>query len=283
MSDSVRSIRGSTMIKRSVNRTLNSPMECYFPEAEPPCPEIEVSETELDRFEMIYRTNTRDSCPNMTAFAGGHYSNVRAATTKYLFTRVSDIVQAEGERQLNILFGKLGTGVVPKNLITVHIRWGDKHAEMELVPIAMYMKAIQQILDDRKAQKRRNERNDVEKDVHIYLATEDPQAYEEFMNAKPRHWNVYIDQYYVEMLSYRLEYGASNIHYYAAKGSLAGRNGLIAFGSLLVAMESNDFVLTTASNWSRLMNEIRKNIIDPQCHYHNNCTTTMIDLLYDEL
>ena len=122
MSDSVRSIRGSTMIKRSVNRTLNSPMECYFPQAEPQCPEIEENETELERFEMIYRSNTRDSCPNMTAFAGGHYSNVRAATTEYLFTRVSDIVQAEGERQLNILFGKLGTGVVPKNLITVHIR-----------------------------------------------------------------------------------------------------------------------------------------------------------------
>jgi hypothetical protein len=42
----------------------------------------------------------------------------------------------------------------------------------------------------------------------------------------------------------------------------------------LVAMEANDFVLTTGSNWSRLMNEIRINILNPRC---NDCTT-MIDL-----
>ena len=53
-----------------------------------------------------------------------------------------------------------------------------------------------------------------------------------------------------------------------------GRAGTIALASLLIAMEADEFVLTTGSNWSRLMNEIRKNIIDPRCH---GCTE-MIDL-----
>ena len=38
----------------------------------------------------------------------------------------------------------------------------------------------------------------------------------------------------------------------------------MALGSLLVAMEANDFVLTTASNWSRLMDELRKNVLEPR-------------------
>ena len=173
--------------------------------------------------------------------AGG-YSNVRAATTEYMFTRVSVIVQTEGERQLNLLFHSHRNGnakavnmgiAVPKNLITVHIRCGDKHAEMKLVPIEKYMNAVQEILDHRKAHRRRNQQqttkhrnsSEEEEEVHIYLATEDPKAYEEFMKVKPNHWHVYIDQYYVEMLSYRLKYGESNVHYYAAIGSMAGRNG----------------------------------------------------------
>ena len=279
-------------VEKCGNSSPNSPMKCYFPQAEPHCPAT-ANETELQTFEINYRVYTRDASPNITALAGGH-SNVRAATTEYLLTRVSDIVQTEGERQLNIVFGNRTMGV-PKNLITVHIRWGDKQAEMELVPIEKYVKAVQEILDNRPAQKKQQHvqnklvgmdrstaidgDSDVDDEVHIYLATEDPDAYEEFMKSKPKHWNVYLDQYYVEMLDYRLKYGESNIHYYAAKGIMAGRNGLVALGSLLVAMEANDFVLTTASNWSRLMNELRKNVVHVRCQ---NCTT-MIDLLYDEM
>jgi hypothetical protein len=55
---------------------------------------------------------------------------------------------------------------------------------------------------------------------------------------------------------------------------LEGKPGLWAMGSLLVAMEANHFVLTTKSNWARLMNELRKNVMNPRC---GNCTT-LIDL-----
>ena len=53
-----------------------------------------------------------------------------------------------------------------------------------------------------------------------------------------------------------------------------GVEGMQALASLLIAMEANDFVLTTGSNWSRLMNELRKSILNPMC---KGCTR-MIDL-----
>ena len=286
-------------IEKCQSKEVNAPMTCYFPRAEPNCP-IDATNA-VETFGIGYMDHT---CPRITDVAGGH-SNIRAATTEYLFTGVSDIVQEEGERQLNILFGGANqngkhdrTRKVPKNLITVHIRWGDKDGEMKLVPIHNYTNAVQQIVDERK-QKRNNrynnmndrlvagnmtDNNDNEVDddeVHILLATEDPEAVEQFLSVKQPEWTVYLDQYYTEMLPYRMEMGnVFNVNsFYASYKDINGRNGLIALGSLLVAMEATDYVLTTASNWSRLINELRKNVIDPRC---NNCTT-MIDLLYDEL
>lgn len=76
---------------------------------------------------------------------------------------------------------------------------------------------------------------------------------------------------YREMLPYRrtsFDGNALTAH------DLGGRPGLIALGSLLVSMEANDFVLTTKSNWSRLMNELRKNVLDPRC----SGRTKLVDL-----
>lgn len=274
------------------------PMSCYFPQAEPNCP-IDATD-QVEKFDIWYQA--RDSCPHITDMAGGH-SNARAATTEYLFTRVADIVQQEGERQLNLVFGRAKRRndpthrnvVVPNNLITVHIRWGDKDGEMKLVPIQNYTDAVQQILDERKKKKAMRHHHvakkatlviddgsdDDDDGVHIFLSTEDPEAVKQFLSVKPKEWNVYLDQYYTEMLPYRKEMGnVFNVNsFYSSHKKINGRNGLIALGSLLVAMEATDYVLTTASNWSRLINELRKNVIDPRCR---NCTT-MIDLLYDEL
>ena len=52
--------------------------------------------------------------------------------------------------------------------------------------------------------------------------------------------------------------------------------GLQSFGALLLSMVSNRYVLSTGSNWSRLINElhVRKIVVDPRC---NNCTI-MIDV-----
>ena len=170
-------------------------------------------------------------------------------------------------------FQEEGVVVVPENIILVHVRWGDKKDEMKLVPMIEYIQAIQQLLKE----KPRNQ-------VNILLATEDPTALDEFFNlAAPymnqndndittnQNWNVYVDQYYYDMIPYRInEYNGNP----KMSKFLKGKAGLKALGSLLVCLEATDYILTTSSNWSRLINELRISILNPRC---NDCTT-MIDL-----
>lgn len=291
----------------SDSNTSSSAMKCYFPESEPEC-EVDTiksaAETEITSQSHAINMTRRlggitENCSNVIESVGNNVSIVRAAMTEFLFTRVSQIVQQEGQRQLNLVFGRPDlnenhswnntseNGVVPKNLITVHIRWGDKGREMNLSPISKYILAIERILQERR--RSRDSKVPMYKDsvepvssandddlseVNIFLATEDPEAVMEFQKAAPKAWNIYIDQYYIENLIYRQSIG--NIYNVNTMTALQsnGRTGLLALGSLLVAMEANDYVLTTGSNWSRLMNEIRINILNPRC---NNCTI-MIDL-----
>ena len=290
---------------------IEPPMQCYFPEAEPICPgdiRSNIGTTATKTFDInamfsnVSETNVtfteRRSCPMISDGPLGGVSSIRAATTEYLFTRVSNIVLQEANRQLQILFGPnegtgsnattIPMGKVPENLITVHMRWGDKASEMNLVPTLEYIEAIHDIIRQRKSKKlarwqsffttSNHDNRENDGSVHIYLCTEDPLAVKHFMLLKPKHWKVYLDQYYIASLPNRLKIGNINNPHVVAAEKFHGRTGLIALGSLLVAMEANDFVLTTASNWSRLMNEIRKNIINPRC---NDCTT-MIDLSYGE-
>ncbi len=197
---------------------------------------------------------------------------MRTATTEFLFTRLSHLVQMEGERQLNRVFGENNNNmVVPPNLITVHIRWGDKADEMELVPIDHYVNAVRDIVQRRRQHTQSERRDTNQEQVHIYVATEDPDAVRQFQAKAPTDWHLYLDQFYVELVPDRVASYNGAAHQARAG---RGRPGLLALGSLLVAMEANDFVLTTSSNWSRLMNEIRISIIHPRCR---NCTT-LIDL-----
>ena len=53
-----------------------------------------------------------------------------------------------------------------------------------------------------------------------------------------------------------------------------GSYGLESIASLVLAMEAKYYVLTTGSNFSRLINELRTNVVDVKC---GNCTK-MIDL-----
>ena len=155
--------------------------------------------------------------------------------------------------------------MVPPKLITVHVRWGDKIiAEMKKVPIQDYINGVKHILASR---------NDNQEQVNIFLATEDPNAVKEFKQAAPQDWNIYVDQYFHDMKEYRPKKAFGPNNNVNAKQT-KGRAGLISLGSLLLAMEADDFVLTTASNWSRLMNELRKNVLDQRC---NGCTN-MVDL-----
>jgi hypothetical protein len=183
---------------------------------------------------------------------------VRAGAVEFLFAGTGPAVAEEARRQLRRVFGGNGP---PSRLITVHIRWGDKKAEMKLRPIREYVDAVERLSQGRE------EEGGGGSSVGVFLATEDPRAAREFQReAAARNWTVYLDWYYQEFHDARLE-GYEN-HVRLAE-QLGGRPGLVALASLLVALQADDYVLTTKSNWSRLINELRKNVLDPRC---GNCT-----------
>ena len=170
-----------------------------------------------------------------------------------------------------------GRDTAPPNLITVHIRWGDKITEMKLIGVEKYIDSVHEIL------RRRGKGSP----VHVYISTEDPRATREFRSKAPDDWHVYGDAQVEELAGLRPGNASEEFKSRLSRGEKAppnhavqsavrtkGRAGTQALASLVIAMEADDFVLTTASNWSRMIDELRKNVLDPRC---GKCTF-MIDL-----
>jgi hypothetical protein len=254
------------------DKAAMSPLLCYFPEAEFQCPrdkslEQRILSSSSESSSSIQSIPHNVSDPRQSHLRCERIRNdpaflteFRAASMEYLFHRISPIILQEAERQVGLLFG---SGGVPADLITVHMRYGDKFWEMDLAPAEEYTAAVSQILLQRGQGHNRS--------ANIYLATEDPRAVNAFLSAAEPGWKVLVDRTVPELDNYRPVKG--NRASWTTKNT-KGRAGLVALGSLIVALEANDFVLTTKSNWSRLMNELRKNVLDPRC---GNCTQ-MIDL-----
>lgn len=190
---------------------------------------------------------------------------VRAGSFEYLFRDVTPLLLREAERQVGLVFAET-RHVSPPNLLVVHIRWGDKFKEMELIPIEKYTSAVQTLLQKHTGQSTRG---------HIYLATEDPLAAKAFKQDMKRlqvRWKVYLDRGLVEFQDIRPK-RETNFASVTTKTS-RGRMGLVNMASFLVMMEANMFVLTTGSSFSRVINGLRMNVLDRRC---GNCTS-MIDL-----
>ena len=230
--------------------TAENPWECYFGNIEPTCTTPVASITNVtDPRRQDLRCQRLQSNDNHTLV------DFRAATMEYFFANLQPLVLQEAQRQIGLLFPG---GIVPSNLITVHLRWGDKFWEMDLVPAQQYVEAVQQLLNTTSSEH-----------VHIYLACEDPRAVEAFQQAAPPHWHIYVDRTVAELDMVRPTRG--NRASWTTRNT-QGRAGLVALGSLLVALEANSFVLTTASNWSRLMNVLRQRFLE------QDGPTRMIDL-----
>jgi len=175
-----------------------------------------------------------------------------AAAMEFLFQKVSPIVVSEAHRQLLAMFDN---GIVPANMVTVHIRWGDKHKEMTLVGIEEYIEATKEII---------GEGWDIHPQ-HIYVASEDGRALTEYESGSPPNWKIYSSGPTFD------EPGKAPTSNAQAN---EGQDGLEAMAALLIALEADRYVLTTQSNWSRLINELRKSIVHPRC---GECTS-MIDV-----
>lgn len=242
-------------------QSVLSPMLCYFPASEYKCPDQDTNIKTLPRIPEPFPGRKRVLCP-LVKQSDEAMTMVQAATIEYLFQSLSPLVIQEAKRQIGIIFPD---GIVPEeNLVTVHLRWGDKKGEMELVSIDKYISAVHKLLAEKTGLENTATAN-------IYLSTEDPEAYNAFMAAKPEGWNVYANITLQELDHLRPETGNHGV--LTARQS-KGRMGLVGLASIIVAMEANMFVLTTKSNWSAMMNFLRTSILDPRC---NNCTR-MIDL-----
>lgn len=225
-----------------------SPMLCYFPNSEFRC-----SPTEVSTPQNVSDPRKRNQECNLIKQSDELKAEYRAAATEYFFQKVSPLVIREAKRQMGIVFQSLG-GLAPDDLLTLHIRWGDKFWEMDLPSIQEYIDAVQSLLPEGATT------------ADIYLSTEDPKAYKEFMESIPSGWNIYPDITLQEINAFRPKKG--NRASWATRNT-KGRAGLVALGSLLIALEANIFVLTTKSNWSTMINHLRTNIVDPRC---GNCT-----------
>ena len=277
----------------------SSAMTCYFPQSEDFCPRPDeqpvakkddnTSHPPRSQLRIQPDGRVRDECRSTLQQANLTIKDFVGSATEFLFSSLSPRVVDSAVERLPLVFPP--HGIVPPNLITVHIRWGDKAREMHLVDIHSYIDACHQILQRRRDQvtgsqgtNKTNLANSAaiytnnsgssqdEDPVHIYLATEDPTAIQAMRENMPSHWNLYVDPYVNEFSQYRQTSFNGNAKMTKAHRGAPALSGL---ASLLIAMEANDFVLTTRSNWSRLMNDIRRFIV--QHHF----ATTVIDLRHN--
>jgi len=218
---------------------------------------------------------------------------VSTAVVEWLFQNVSRIVIEDAERQIEEAFpvnanetsASLGIrtrtnqqfrrwpGLPPsKSLVTVHVRWGDKAREMQLT-------TMDEIIDGTKKLLTEDELAGTD-DVHVYVVTEDPRALKAFQEESPPNWIVHSSGPKIGISADRnVDLNAKMTALQAYRNnmdmmSLGGKAGLESLAGLLIAMQANRYVLQTQSNWSRLIDELRRNVVDLRC---DGCTR-MIDL-----
>mmetsp|Transcript_14023 Transcript_14023/g.38756 ORF Transcript_14023/g.38756 Transcript_14023/m.38756 type:complete len:305 (+) Transcript_14023:717-1631(+) len=200
-------------------------------------------------------------CRDILATANRSWDGMLPSAAEWLIQNVSNVVIDEAERQLlreafpdfrnsTAVATDGGRGSFsdhdgdhqpcykypPSQLVTVHIRWGDKYKEMKnrrLVPITKYIEAVQTLLTKDASEGRTI--------VFIYLASEDPNAIQQFRLSAPSHWSV-------NMSGPTNPYGNSRRTMMSAASTSKGRAGLESLAALLISMEANRYVLTGASN-----------------------------------
>ncbi|CAI5482750.1 unnamed protein product [Closterium sp. Yama58-4] len=125
---------------------------------------------------------------------------------------------------------------LPRPIVSVHVRQGDKAGEMRLLPLRAFVAAAQHM--------RRNAPNL----NHIWLSTEMQSVVEE---AKEQHrdWTFLFTQ------NPRQE-GTMTMHEYEAAVGADVLVGL-SFVNLIIASQCDYFVGTLGSNWNRLIDELR--------------------------
>lgn len=165
------------------------------------------------------------------------------------------------ESAAETIFASVG-GRIPSQLITVHIRWGDKATEMKLLPVEVYIQAVRMLV----------KKFDISR-PYIYLTTEDPAAVKEFRTTlsnlnDTRHWKLFtydgaiFQQHRTSARTQKIAV-RSMVRMSELSGGGLGLHSLVA---LLLALEADYFVLTSRSNWSLLLDELRRTRVESSRH-----------------
>jgi len=245
---------------------------CYFAKATAPASCS--SSSRIDQPPIVWKARQGYNCEEIMP-KKYNVSDFRAGGIEFLFSSVSPAIVEEAERLLPKVFPP--DGIVPPNLITVQIRRGDKLVEdksLKKLSIQTFIDSVRKLANPHLP-------------IHVFLATEDKGAMEEFQQNAPSDWTIHLDPYHTELKALKDSIVTSDQNFSHSKGNnynenprlsvaTKGKSGLISLASMLISMEANSYVLTTTSNWSRLMNELRKTIVEDNCGV--DCRTRVIDL-----
>lgn len=205
-------------------------------------------------------SNALSSCPRYITDAASRKA-FRTAAVDYMFSNLSPKLVSLAKKKIRGIFGTAG---IPTDLITVHIRWGDKQTEMDLVHESEYYSAIAALVSKYSIAK-----------PHIYVTTESLSAVTKLSQEIANRNASWALHYYAPAVFQATSNnkGTQLTTMEMAKHS-QGSLGLASLIALLIAMEAKYFVLTSGSNWSRLIDELRVSVADPAC---GGCTK-MVDL-----
>ncbi|XRB07603.1 hypothetical protein NFJ02_32g81540 [Pycnococcus provasolii] len=138
----------------------------------------------------------------------------------------------------------------PDELVTVHIRWGDKHVEMKLLDVEEYAQAVETL------QKRHAS---LQQRMSVFLVTEDESALDAFTTlASRKGWRLF--SYGKSLAPLAKEHMASTANKLPER-----RLGAHSLVSLYLSLHARYYVLTTRSNWSLLIDELRRSRVEPSC------------------
>jgi len=200
----------------------------------------------------------------------------RLVALSSLFLTLSPALVGAARSEAARVFGPKGA---PEDLITVHVRWGDKGIEVELVQIEDYIHAVERMIAAQaSARVARGGVARAQRAPHIFLTTEDRAAAVAFARSAPTNWQIYT---YGEAILQD-----SRVRTYSPREDAiksGGEAGWASLVALLLALEAHSFVFTPGSNWSKLLKELavimwqqRKRQHDVNCSSGRDCCSTCL-------
>jgi len=191
--------------------------------------------------------------------------NIPFGLVEFLFSRINPDLISRAQREIEELLKREkfpDFSILTNNMITIHIRYGDKVKEMDLVPIQDYVDAAKELIV----------RHSISYPI-VYIMCDMPDTVELFRKSAPRKWRVITYESPVFRLDKKSGGESAS---FLKENNIDGKSsvGSSLMVALLLGMQSNYYVLTLASNLSRLINEIRVTILNVECL---DCTD-LIDL-----